>query len=81
MAADQTKVSRKMVVPTRKTMNPTILNLMKRKSHFNAVSPKLLADLPMFIKLKTCFIVLRALDIFKQSTLFVFTSKNYKQAK
>jgi hypothetical protein len=35
------KVSAKIAVPIRKTMNPTILNLMKRKSHFHAVAPKL----------------------------------------
>ena len=50
------KVNRKMAVPMRKTMNPTILNLMKRKSHFHAVSPKpFLAGLPMFITLKKLF--------------------------
>ena len=45
----------KMAVPMRKTENPTILNLMKRKTHFNAFSPKLsLASLPKFITLKKC---------------------------
>src|SRR5208283_5665647 len=61
------KVSAKMAVPMRKTVNPIILNLMKRKSQSNAVFPKLsLAGLPIFITLKTCSIIFRTIAVFKQ---------------
>ena len=61
------KVRAKMAVPMRKTVNPTILNLMKRKSHFNAVFPKLFSvDLLMFINTQNLLTVLRTNAIFKQ---------------
>jgi hypothetical protein len=47
------KVNRKMAVPMRKTMNPTILNLMKRKIQSSAAAPKLFLDgLPTLSHLK-----------------------------
>ena len=75
------KVSAKMAVPIRKTVNPIILNLMKRKSQSNAVFPKLsLAGLPIFIILKNCSIIFRTIAVFKHSTMFVFTQKKLQMS-
>ena len=45
------KAMAKMTVPTRKTVKPIMLNLMKAKNHFFAFFPKLI-----FITQKLCFI-------------------------
>ena len=76
------KVSAKMAVPMRKTMKPIILNLMKRKIHFNDFSPKLfLAGLPIFITLKNMLQYSEPSAIFKQSTMFVFTPKKLQTSR
>jgi hypothetical protein len=67
------KVSKKMAVPMRKTMNPTILNLMKRKIQSNTVAPKLfLNGRAMFVMPQKLFHNIKVLAIFKQSTLSIF---------
>ena len=64
------KVSVKMAVPIRKTLKPTMLNLIKRAIHLSALSAKpCLTDLLTLITLKNS-IILRAIAIFKQSTIF-----------
>ena len=68
------KETAKMAVPTRKTMKPTILNLMKAKSHCLAFSPKPflaeLTELTMFIPFKKLFHSAKNNDIFKHSMFF-----------
>ncbi len=75
------KVSAKMAVPMRKTTKPIILNLMKRKIHFNDFSPKVsLTGLDIFITLKSMLHNTQSHQPYLSNQSSFFPLKNYKRA-